>query len=196
MMRWLASAGAACLLAGCAWGLGFAAFEHAARQPAPPPPLADGIVVLTGGAERIDTALRLLADGQAPELLISGVGRRNDLTDIAHRAPLDPAPLSKHITLGHAALTTLGNAAETASWAEQHQIRRLIVVTAGYHMPRALLEIGRRLPQTALYPAPVQPPAMRGDVDLPTLRLLAGEYNKLLAVRLGLSGLARREGAP
>ena len=70
-------------------------------------------------------------------------------------------------------------------------MRRLIVVTAGYHMPRALLEIGRALPGVALYPAPVQPPAMRGPLDLGTARLLANEYDKLLAVRLGLTRLAR-----
>ena len=37
----------------------------------------------------------------------------------------------------------------------------LIVVTAGYHMPRALAELRRALPDVTLYPVPVQPPAMR-----------------------------------
>ena len=70
-------------------------------------------------------------------------------------------------------------------------MRRLILVTAGYHMPRALLEIGRALPGVTIYPVPVQPPALRGRLDFATMRLLASEYDKLLAVRLGLTRLVR-----
>jgi len=174
------------------WGAGFAQFNVEIRRPAAPPPSeADGIVALTGGAERIETALRLLAEGRAPLLLVSGVGRGAELAEVAHRVQLDPAALAERVTLGHTATTTIGNAVETAAWARAHNVRRLIVVTAGYHMPRALLEIGRALPGVALYPAPVQPPAMRGPLDLGTARLLANEYDKLLAVRLGLTRLAR-----
>jgi uncharacterized SAM-binding protein YcdF (DUF218 family) len=154
-------------------------------------PPADGIVVLTGGAERIETALRLLAQGRAPVLLVSGVGRGTELAEMAHRVQLDPALLAERVTLGRTATTTIGNAAETAAWAQAHMVRRLIVVTAGYHMPRALLEIGYALPGVALYPAPVQPPAMRGPLDFGTTRLLASEFDKLLAVRLGITRLAR-----
>jgi hypothetical protein len=35
----------------------------------------------------------------------------------------------------------------------------------------------------------VQPPALRGRLDFTTMRLLASEYDKLLAVRLGLTRL-------
>ena len=174
------------------WGAGFAHFNVQIRQPAASlPPKADGIVVLTGGAERIETALRLLAEGRAPVLLVSGVGRGAELAEIAHRLQLDPAALAERVTLGRTATTTIGNALETASWARAHRVHSLIVVTAGYHMPRALLEIGRELPGVALHPAPVQPPAMRGPLDLSTAKLLANEYDKLLAVRLGLTRFAR-----
>jgi len=66
----------------------------------------------------------------------------------------------------------------------EHGIRTLIVVTAGYHMPRALLEIGRTLPGVTLYPVPVIPPALRHAPDSGTLALLANEYDKLLAAWL------------
>ena len=57
-----------------AWAGGFAWFLHAARVTAEPPAHADGIVALTGGAERVETALNLLAEGRARLLLVSGVG--------------------------------------------------------------------------------------------------------------------------
>ena len=192
-LAWLC---AAVLCVAGAWGVGFAGFNHSARQKAAAPPPADGIVALTGGAERIETAMRLLAEGRAPMLLVSGVGRGTDLSDYARRAGLDHALLLEHVTLGRLATTTLGNAAETAAWVRANDITRLIVVTAGYHMPRALLEIGRTLPGVTLYPYPVLPPALRGRGDLATVRMLANEYDKLLAVRLGLARLLRAGDGP
>lgn len=187
--RWPALALFALFAAAAVWSAGFTAFSHDARLKTMRPPSADGIVVLTGGAERIETALRLLADGLAPVLLISGVGRGIDLPELAKRVRLDPAAIGNRVTLGHEATTTLGNATETAAWARQNDVHKLIVVTAGYHMPRALLELDRYLPGVTLVPVPVQPPAMRGRIDLATIRLLAAEYDKLLAVRLGLNTL-------
>lgn len=188
--------GAAALVLGlaAAWGIGFARFSESVRQPAAPPPQADGIVVLTGGAERIEAGLRMLNEGRAPLLLVSGVGRGTELAELARRVHAQAGQLGDRVTLGHAATSTVGNAAETASWARAHGLRRLIVVTAGYHMPRALIEIGRSLPGAELYPAPVQPPALRARLDLGTVRLLANEYDKLLAVRFGLSRVGRGDG--
>ena len=172
-----------------AWATGFTAYCHNARLKASAPHAADGIVVLTGGADRIETALRLLAQGTAPALLVSGVGRGIDLAELAKRVHLDPTAIEDRVTLGREATTTIGNAAETASWARQNGVQTLIVVTAGYHMERALLELGRSLPWVSLVPVPVQPPAMRGRMDVATIRLLALEYDKLLAVRLGVNAV-------
>ena len=169
------------------WLAGFAWFLHlAANEPVPAGP-ADGIVVLTGGADRVGTALQLLADGRAPRLLISGVARGTDLGELARRAGLAPEPIAARVTLGRAATSTQGNAAETAAWVVTNHVHTLIVVTAGYHMPRALLELSSALPGVVLLPTPVQPPAMRGHAEPGTWRLLASEYNKWLAVRLGVA---------
>ena len=197
-LRQAAAALSAALLAcSASWGIGFAWFEHSARQPGPAlPDSADGIVVLTGGADRIETALTLLADGRAPLLLVSGVARGADLPELARRVRLDPARIAGQVTLGRAATTTVGNSTETAQWALAHGLRRLIVVTAGYHMPRALLELRRGLPGAELYPAPVIPPALRGGIGPATARMLASEYDKLIAVRLHLAPLIRTEAAP
>lgn len=182
------AAGSVCALLlaiGLLWAVGFALFDQASRRRAPPPPAADGIVVLTGGVDRIETGLRLLDQGVAPLLLISGVGGGVPLAELTRSVRL-PTPLAGQVTLGRVATTTSGNAAETAIWARAHAVRRLIVVTAGYHMPRALLEIGRALPDVTLYPVPVRPPALRGPLEFATVRMLATEYDKYLAVRLRL----------
>jgi uncharacterized SAM-binding protein YcdF (DUF218 family) len=186
----LTAISAVLLSGGAAWGLGFAIFTNIAWQTSETPKSADGIVVLTGGANRIETALRLLADGRAPLLLVSGVAVRADLTDIDHHVPLD-ADQAARVTLGHAAQSTSGNAAETALWSRAHGIKRLIVVTAGYHMPRALLELRRALPDVELNPVPVQAPTRHGAART---RSLASEYDKLLAVRFGLDRLLHNGG--
>lgn len=186
---------AAALLAAlvlAAWSAGFAWFLRNAAQPGGPPPEADGIVALTGGAERIDTALRLLAAGRARRLLISGVRREFDLADLTRLSGLDAGPLAGRITLGRSAISTYGNAAETAAWARENGIRTLIVVTAAYHMPRALTEIGHALPEARLYPVAVVPPPRPGTNDSGSLGMLAGEYTKWLASQAGLGFLSRR----
>jgi uncharacterized SAM-binding protein YcdF (DUF218 family) len=175
-----------------AWGVGFVRFVHQASRITGPPPHADGIVVLTGGADRIETALRLLAQGDADRLLVSGIGGGADLHDLAHSAGINRVPFAGQVTLGRGAASTHGNAAETATWAHETGLRSLIVVTAAYHMPRALTEIGRALPGVRLYPAPVLPPGIVGEDGWPTptgLKLLVEEWNKLLAAKLGLTAL-------
>jgi uncharacterized SAM-binding protein YcdF (DUF218 family) len=176
--------------AALAWGAGFGWFLHAAWMTADPPSQADGIVALTGGAERVETALKLLAEGHARVLLISGVGGAADFAAFAHRAGVNSA-LQARVTLGRNAVSTRGNAAETADWAQANGLGSLIVVTAGYHMPRALAELSRAMPTVTLYPVPVLPPAMR-QPGVNALRLLAGEYTKWLVTEAGLSALVSR----
>jgi uncharacterized SAM-binding protein YcdF (DUF218 family) len=178
------------------WVAGFAWFVHGAMQSATLPPEADGIVALTGGADRIETALRLLLDGRGRLLLVSGVAHGADLAELTHRIGLSPTAIAPRVTLGRNATTTVGNASETADWARTHDLHSLIVVTSGYHMARALTEIGRALPDVRLYPVPVLSPAVRHAADIATLRLLAAEYTKFLAADLGLTHLSpARDGA-
>jgi uncharacterized SAM-binding protein YcdF (DUF218 family) len=164
------------LFAGWVWAL----------RPPEPMPHADGIVALTGGDDRVAAALALLAARDAPALLISGAARGTYLGDLT----ADDAPAATHyaanITLGHMAGTTHENAIEIAGWARARGAHSLIVVTADYHMPRALLEIRHALPSVGLIAAPVQPPAMTMLQSWSTIRLLAAEYSKYLVVRAGL----------
>ncbi len=172
------------------WAGGFAWFLRETAREAELPARADGIVALTGGAERVEAALHLLAEGRAQRLLISGVGGAAEFGALAQRAHV-PAALAPRVTLGRAATSTRGNAAEAAEWAQAHRVTSLIVVTAAYHMPRAIAEFSRAMPAITLHPAPVRPGVTR-DGGLPGLRLLAGEYSKFLAAEAGLSAFVSR----
>lgn len=186
-VRLLLLLGGAGLLAGFGW------FVHlTVRLPPPLPAHADGIVALTGGHGRVETALRLLAENRADRLLVSGIGGGTELATLGHLAGINPIPLAPRITLGRYAASTRGNGVEAAAWAARNNIASLIVVTAGYHMPRALAELRSALPKVALYPLPVQPPD--GTDRGPGWKLEAEEYAKFLFTVSGISTwLPRRE---
>jgi uncharacterized SAM-binding protein YcdF (DUF218 family) len=184
-VRWLA--GTLLLVVVAAWAAGFALFVSDAMRGADRRGelrSADGIVALTGGAERVRAAVQLLIERRAPILLISGVGHATDLADLARQAGVDPKLLDDRVTLGRSATTTRGNANETAAWADANQLHSIIVVTANYHMRRALLELHRAIPAVTLQPAPVMPATLRTSPDWPTLRLLAAEYTKWLVASI------------
>jgi uncharacterized SAM-binding protein YcdF (DUF218 family) len=170
------------------WAAGLVWFIRLADRAELAPPRADGIVALTGGADRVETALHLLVEGRAEWLLVSGIGPGPDLASLAKRSLVDAAPLASRVELGRQATSTRGNAAEAAAWVQAKHIHSLIVVTAWYHMPRALTELARALPGVVLYPAPVEPEGSR-QPDLAMARLLAEEYSKYLAARLDLTAL-------
>jgi len=177
-------------------GAGFVWFARAAIQEDEAPLHADGIVVLTGGPDRVETGLRLLVGGRADRLLISGLGHGVELADLARRGGLEPAKLQGRVSLGRAATSTRTNALETAEWARANGIRTAIVVTAGYHMPRALVELHRTLPDLVFFPTPVLSPVVSpgrpapAGSKWPSPRLLGEEYMKWLVAWLGLSGYA------
>jgi uncharacterized SAM-binding protein YcdF (DUF218 family) len=186
----LAAAAGACWTGGLIW------FVYATRlSPEAPPQHTDGIVALTGGAGRVDLALHLLATGRADRLLLSGIGGGTDLATLGRLAGIDTASLESRITVGRYAASTRGNGIETAAWAERNRIDSLIVVTAAYHMPRALTELRQNLPNVHLFPLPVGSGGAPGAAEKGvTLRLEAAEYTKYLLTASGLAAwLPRRE---
>lgn len=145
---------------------------------------ADGVVVLTGGSDRVVEAAEILARGQARRLLITGVNKQTRGPELAKILPVSRQLFDCCVDLGYAALDTAGNAAETRDWARARGIAgSLIVVTSNYHMPRALVELSAALPGVELYPYPVVSEHMRvGDwsSDMSVARLVAAEYLKYL----------------
>ncbi len=142
----------------------------------------DAIVVLTGGSERITTGVELLERGLASQLFISGVAPSVTVADLVSIDPRGQDKLSGKITIGSEAEDTPGNAIETAIWAQENSVQSIRLVTAAYHMPRALLELERTMPAAKIIPHPVFPEQVKADWwRYPgTASLLAREYSKHL----------------
>ena len=183
------------------WGAGLWAFAErvAASTPAGEPPESDGIVALTGGsAVRLEAAEQLLEDGKGRRLLISGVNPQVTRPQVKEAARGVGRSWDCCVDLGFRAANTRGNAQETAGWARYHGYRSLIVVTADYHMPRAILELGARTPGVQLYRYPVVTDldARRWWRTSAGVKRMALEYCKYLAIlgREAMLGLGRRLG--
>ncbi|HEV8015483.1 MAG TPA: YdcF family protein [Stellaceae bacterium] len=166
------------------WLVGLWRFAAAIPRAVDEPERAtDAIVVLTGGARRVEGGLQLLAEGKAKKLFISGVYRGVDVTELLRVSRQSPDSVACCVVLGHAADNTVGNARETAQWMASEGFHSLRLVTASYHMPRSMLEFGRAMPDKEIVPNPVFPEALR---DAPWWRsranalLIAEEYTKYL----------------
>jgi uncharacterized SAM-binding protein YcdF (DUF218 family) len=144
----------------------------------------DAIVVLTGGSLRVEGGLRLLAEGKAKKLFISGVYRGVDVTELLHVSRQTPDSVACCVILGHEADNTLGNARETAQWMESERYHSLRLVTASYHMPRSILEFTRVMPDIEIVPNPVFPEFLQEAPWWQSRRaalLITSEYIKYLA---------------
>lgn len=163
------------------WAGGLWHFHGQIATATPPQPdagSADAIIVLTGGPQRLGEGLRLLEAKAAPKLFLSGVHTDTSKSMLPGHAE-QTALFDCCVELGHLATDTAGNALETQAWAVRNNARRLVLVTAAWHMPRALVEFARRLPtdvEVVPHPVVATPPQTR-----PWLATLVMEYNKYLA---------------
>lgn len=175
-----------------AWAAGLLVFiSLIPTAPADPATATDAVVVLTGGSERLQEGVRLLASGRARKLLVSGVHQEVDIGQLLANSP-EAAGLSASVAiccvqLGHSADNTAGNARETATWMRTEGFGSLRLVTADYHMPRSLIEFRRAMPGVTIVPTPVFPQQVRRDEwwrSEGTARLLIGEYHKFIVALL------------
>jgi len=89
---------------------------------------ADAIVVLGGRENRVPVGLRLYEESVAPVLLVFNATGAGDDDHIYER----PDPY-----------TTRGEARAIARLAREHGWQSVVVVTSGYHVPRARLIVQR-----------------------------------------------------
>jgi uncharacterized SAM-binding protein YcdF (DUF218 family) len=153
----------------------------------------DAIIVLTGGTLRLETGFALLSRRTAEKLLVSGVDKSVPLEEVLRVTGMTPEDMACCVTLGYMAEDTGSNASESAAWVRSNRISSVRLVTAGYHMPRSLLEFRAALPDVEIVPHPVFPKhVMLEDWwrRPGTASLVVGEYNKyLLAALRNLLGL-------
>jgi uncharacterized SAM-binding protein YcdF (DUF218 family) len=112
-------------------------------------------VVLTGGPGRIKVALEMLRDGRTNHVFISGVSKNYRKDNLPQVDGLAPAQRDCCVTLGFEAYNTASNGRESAAWLEQRGASQIFLVTARYHMPRAMVELKRWAPQVTITPVSV-----------------------------------------
>jgi uncharacterized SAM-binding protein YcdF (DUF218 family) len=171
------------------WAVGLWAFAERVERSTPPPDpqAADGVVALTGAGsnERIAAAMHLLETDHAERMLVSGVNREASREDIRTVSKAVRRLYDCCVDLGFEAADTVGNAKETAEWARAMRYDSLIVVTADYHIPRAMLELRGAMPDAELQPHPVRTSVIDASRWWRTARgarLMVTEYSKYLAI--------------
>lgn len=157
------------------YGLGFAWFSIWLPQPLDLRS-TDAIVVLTGGAGRIDRGLSLLQDGAAKRMLISGVDRSVRPHELAVRYKVPDKLFDCCITLGREAIDTRSNGIETAHWLEKRGYDTVRLITSDWHMRRAAFELRGALPDDFVLVYDAVP-------TRPSLTMLFKEYNKYMLRR-------------
>lgn len=165
-----------------AWLLGFVWFALFLPQPAKLEK-TDVVVVLTGGAQRIDRALAVLESGNAKRMLISGVDRDVKRDELAAQYENSVSYFKCCIDLGFKAIDTRSNGLETARWAARNKVKSLRLVTHDWHMRRARLELDKALPDGIRVVNDAVP-------TKPSFAQLFKEYNKYwLRAVIGLIGI-------
>ena len=170
-------------LAVLAYAIGFVLFVSNLPDRPATTPKADGIVALTGGGERLDTAVALLEHGVGKRLLVSGVSQETSEETVGKMSD-GGARFRCCADIGYAAEDTHGNAEEAAQWTQANHFHSLVIVTGRYHMPRTMKEFSAVLPNVSLIAYPVD----QSRIDLSgwwrhprTIGLLHREYVKYLA---------------
>jgi len=180
---------AALIVLAVIWAAGLLAFADRVDRstPAAEPQRADGIVALTGAGsnERIAAGVSLLENGKARRMLVSGVNRETTREDVRAVSGAVRRLYDCCVDLGFTANDTIGNARETAEWAKAMRFHSLIIVTADYHMPRAMLELRSTLPGARLQPYPIATSVVNAHRWWRTsggARLMVVEYSKYLTI--------------
>ena len=163
------------------WAIGFLWFVVALPQPVTQAVKTDAVIVPTGGPGRIARGLAVLNSGEAKRMLVSGVDPEVRPQEFAAQFGVSPRQMACCISLGFTAVDTRSNAAETAKWVAQNEIRSLRLVTTDWHMRRAAGELDRTLPGFVTVIRDAVP-------SQPSLKTLFLEYHKLIASRA--AGLA------
>lgn len=163
---------------------GLLRYAHSVSKPMPPiEGMADGIVVLTGGENRIRTAMGLLSQGKAKQLLITGVNSVLSENSLKRTLEIDEALFNCCVEIDWSANDTIGNALATKKWVHEVKAETLVVVTGAFHMPRALKELRHAMSSVEFIAAPVNVPTGNNWWrNYSRLRDMLREYAKLVFV--------------
>lgn len=162
------------------YGLGFVLFGVTLGKPAKDSAaVTDGIVVITGGAGRIEHGVDMLADGKGQRMLVAGADPAVTKGDLVRRLGGQRRLVQCCVDLGSESVDTRSNAEETRRWLERRKFKSVRLITSDWHMRRARYEFRREL--EGKYE--IVPDAVRTE---PGFMTLFAEYNKYLLRRIAV----------
>ncbi len=159
------------------WALGFALFATTLPRPADDR-ATDAIVVLTGGAGRLERGLDLLAAHRATRLFVSGADRSVRKIELARRTGTSARLFACCVDLGQDSVDTRSNALETATWLKAHRYASVRLITTDWHMPRAHRDLDAQLKGSGILVLVDAVPSQ------PSFMTLFTEYQKYLLRRV------------
>ena len=162
------------------YGLGFALFGVTLGKPAKAKVAnTDGIVVITGGAGRIEHGVEVLSEGKGKRLLVAGADPSVTKADLVHRLGGKKKLFQCCVDLGSESVDTRSNAEETLRWMERQHFRSVRLITSDWHMRRARYEFTRVLGNRYV----IVDDGVRTE---PSFIILFAEYNKYLLRRIAV----------
>ena len=166
---------------------------------------ADAIVIMSGSAtylERADWAARLYREGRAPVVILTNDSLISGWDNLQQRNPYfyelaarelqkGGVPESKIQVVSNIALGTYEESLGVRDYAVTHNLRRLLVVTSGYHSRRTLWSM-RRACEGSGIEIGIDSPPPGWKTPLPSRwwwrrwgwKVVAGEYVKLIYYRM------------
>lgn len=146
---------------------------------------ADAIFVLAGGDNRIATGLAALRENRADRLFILGTAHLALPQSIIPGYSALPETERSRIHIEGWSETTLENAVSAKGIVNELGLRRLILVTSDYHLPRAYLALRNAIPEpVAITVLPVRSKWRGGDAHWRKVRLFMVESWKYWGYRL------------
>ena len=141
-----------------------------------------GIVVLTGGKNRIEKGVDLLSKGYGDKLLISGVFMPSEI-EAKFSLEKEKKDLFRCcIFFDQRSRNTLENAQEVDKWLKQNKdIKSIILVSSYYHLPRSIMIFEKEISsKVRIYPKPAFQNINFRNQFFFHLRLIISEYLKVL----------------
>lgn len=136
----------------------------------------NNVVVLTGGKNRIQHALKLIQENQTKNIFISGVHTKTTLNDI-----LDESEHKRNVNfiLGKKAKNTFENAEEIDEWVSTNNIKKITLITSDYHMRRSIIVLNHKSRGVKIIPC-----VSKSNFDFYFLKMCAKEFYKTACVCL------------
>ncbi len=141
-----------------------------------------GIIVLTGGKNRIEKGVDLLSKGYGDKLLISGVFMPSEI-EAKFSLEKEKKELFKCcVFFDQRSKNTLENAQEVDKWLnENRNIKSIILVSSYYHLPRSIMIFEKKIiSDVNIYPIPAIRNINFRNHFFFHLRLIISEYLKVI----------------